>query len=74
MSRDDNNEMIEIAAELVMDREASWAIWCGDMEEDPRDPGEERKKLIFLPKSKCEYDGKGVWDVPLWLATEKGLV
>lgn len=72
MSRD---EMIEIAAELDHDRDASWAVWCGDMEDDPRNPGEERKKLVFLPKSKCKLgEAKGTWMVPEWMAQEKGLI
>ena len=71
MSRD---EMVEVSGELRQDRDASWAIWCGDMEEDPRNPGEEREKLVFLPKSKCVFFDKNTWHVPEWLAQEKGLI
>lgn len=72
MSRD---EMVEVSGELRQDRDASWAIWCGDMEEDPRNPGEEREKLVFLPKSCCKTgDNKNTWLAPEWLAQEKGLI
>lgn len=73
MSR--NDEMIEIAAELDHDRDASWAVWCGDYQEYPPDSGKQTKKLIFLPKSKCRQgDNKNTWMVPEWLCQEKGLI
>lgn len=65
---------VEISAELRDDRAASWAVWQGDMQEDPRNPGEKREKWIFLPKSCCAWDGKNTWTVPYNLAREKGLI
>lgn len=28
---------------------------------------------VWLPKSRCEFDGRSNFTVPLWLAEEKGL-
>lgn len=64
MARD--QEMIPVTAEFRFEREASYAVWEGGYEDDPRNPGQQREKLIFLPKSKCEKgEGKNEWLVPL---------
>lgn len=71
--RDDNADMVEVSGELRQDRDASWAIWCGDMTDDADGKGKEI--WVFLPKSCCEQgDNKNTWMVPSWLAKDKDLI
>lgn len=62
-----DSEKFEIAADLVHETERAWLVSDGTKE-------------VWLPKSQCEFTPSranpdhGVFDVPVWLAKEKGLL
>lgn len=70
-----SNEMVEIEALVRHEDRDTHASWCVSEEEDTF--GYEAPR-IFLPKSQCEYVGEfkngHSFNVPEWLAIEKGLV
>ncbi len=53
---------IDIAAELIHETPDAYLI-------EPPDG-----KRVWLPKSRCQYDGKCVFTMPEWLAEQKDLV
>lgn len=57
-----DQETIDITARIETETSAAYCL----------DVGEEN--MVWLPKSQVEWDGKKTFTVPLWLATEKGLV
>lgn len=62
-----DSETIEIAGDIVRETEKAWLVNDGT-------------KDVWLPKSQCEFTPSqrthesGVFDVPLWLAKDKGLI
>lgn len=62
-----HDEMFEIAADVLHETDRAWKISDGTKE-------------YWLPKSQCEFTPSsatrehGVFDVPVWLAKEKGLI
>ena len=65
-----SNEVVELELNLVAQTAAAWGV----TEDDPNDP------VIWLPKSRVEAQGRPVvggvftFEVPEWLAVDKGLV
>lgn len=62
-----DNETFEIAADVLHETDRAWKISDGTTE-------------CWLPKSQCSFTPSsatrehGVFDVPVWLAKEKGLI
>ena len=62
-----DSEIVEIAADIVHETEAAWLIFDGTKE-------------VWLPKSQCSFTPSrgdnlhGVFDVPIWLASKRGLI
>ena len=54
---------VEIIAELVNETDDAWLIQVPDA-----------PQTVWIPKSKCEYDGKSTFAVPEWLAEKKDLL
>lgn len=57
-----NHDIIEVEATLVSQTENAFLL----------DNGGHQK--IWVPKSLVEYDGDGVFQMPEWLAENKGLI
>ena len=53
---------VEISAELIHETDDAYLI----------EPPDGRR--VWLPKSKCEYDGKITFTIPEWLAEQRDLV
>jgi len=68
------NDPIEITADLRQDRESSWAVWTGDYADSADEAADPKEIWVFLPKSICTKTGPTTWEVPEWLAQEKGLI
>jgi RNase P/RNase MRP subunit p29 len=56
-----NDEMVEISAELVRETDKSFLLNDGDRE-------------VWVPKSRCNWIGKHLWEMPEWLAKDRGLI
>ena len=62
-----HDETFEIAGDIVHETDKAWLVNDGT-------------KDVWLPKSQCEFTPSrgnvlhGVFDVPVWLAREKGLI
>lgn len=67
----ERNEKTEISAELRQSRERSYMVWAGGMKEFN---GEDKEDWICLPKSLCKKINDSTFEVPYWLAKEKGLI
>lgn len=52
---------IEISAELKGETDKAFRLFDGD-------------KDIWVPKSQVQWVGKNLWELPEWLAKEKGLI
>lgn len=68
----ERDDLLEISAELKQDREKSWMVWDGRMKEGP--DGTEQEDWIALPKVLCNRLDDNTFEVPYWLAKEKGLI
>ena len=55
------SDLIDIAGEVRVDRDASILFYDGDRE-------------VWLPKSQIEINGDGTVTMPEWLAQEKELI
>jgi hypothetical protein len=60
MSRDDH-EPVEIAGTVEHETERAFKFNDGD-------------RIVWLPKSQCEWDEIGTMTVPEWLALKTGLI
>lgn len=66
---DTNIETINIEAELIFETDDAYLIDTG--EGTFNDP---QKGRHWLPKSKTEWDCCNTFNIPEWLASEKGLI
>jgi len=60
-SKNDSQEMIDIAAELRHESDLAWQIDDGT-------------KLEWIPKSRTVKNEDGTFSIPMWLAKKKGFV
>lgn len=67
------SNLIDVAAELRHETDNAYLVYDGRSEIKKGDiaPSELR---VWLPKSMVEYDGKGEFTMPTWLALEKGFI
>ena len=61
-------EITDVDLEVRQERDLSWMVYAGDDDEDGKE------KWVSLAKVHCENNGDGTFTMPVWLATEKGLV
>jgi hypothetical protein len=52
---------IEISAEMEHESEKAFLLFDGD-------------KRVWVPKSQVKWIGKNLWEMPEWLAKDKGLI
>lgn len=63
MAREDDDEIIEVGADLIRSTEKAWLVRS--------DVGEE----IWIPKSLAEYnERRSELSLPRWLAMQRGLI
>jgi RNase P/RNase MRP subunit p29 len=56
-----NDEMVEISAELVRETDNAFLLSDGDRE-------------VWVPKRFCTWAGKHLWELPTWIAKDRGLI
>lgn len=56
-----NSEVIDIAAEIMIETDAAWRLYDGARKE-------------WVPKSQVENNDDGTFTMPTWLAKEKGFI
>ena len=56
-----SDEVVEISAELVRESDKAFLLNDGDGER-------------WVPKSKVNWIGKALWEMPEWLAKDKGFI
>lgn len=61
-------EVVTLTLDFIQDRDKSIVV------SDGRKDDKGNLVWIFLPKSVTEDHGDGTYSLPMWLATEKGLV
>lgn len=66
-------QLIDVAAELRHETDKAYLVYDGrsEIKKGDTEPSELR---IWLPKSMVEYDGKGEFTMPEWLALDKGFI
>jgi hypothetical protein len=75
-AREADQELIDIACKVVRESEKAVAVVDGttEMITDKHGKMRTREKFFWLPKSLIEVNDDGTVTMPVWLATERGLV
>jgi hypothetical protein len=58
---EDSRATVEVTGDVMGETQAAYKFYDGTT-------------MCWLPKSQCEWDGKGNMEMPEWLAKAKGLI